>query len=209
DEFAFSREHEGIKSIYIKNLLTGEERAITTGSFDDIQPAWSPDGKTIVFVRGRQPGVKLEPGDVFGLFFDGDIWAIDLETRAEAKLIENAFNPEYSPDGTRIAFDASWAGSRRIWAVDKLGHNSQQITFDVSEGINHVRPRWSPDGTRIVYQNIERTKFDVRVFDLSIGRSVWVTNDAVQDINPVWSPSGKFIYFSSYRGGGINIWRAG
>jgi Tol biopolymer transport system component len=47
----------------------------------------------------------------------------------------------------------------------------------------------------------------VRVFDLTTGRSIWVTNDAVQDLNPVWSPSGHFIYFSSYRGGGINIWR--
>jgi Tol biopolymer transport system component len=208
EEFAFSREDEGIRSIYVKNLSTGEEKAVTMGPFDDIQAAWSPDGKTIVFVRGRQSGVKLEPGDVFGLFFDGDIWAVNLDTQKETKLIENAFNPECSPDGTRIAFDASWAGPRRIWAVDKLGHNPQQITFDVSEGINHVRPRWSPDGTRIVFQNIERTKFDVRVFDLSVGRAVSVTNDAVQDLNPVWSPSGRFIYFSSYRGGGINIWRA-
>jgi Tol biopolymer transport system component len=74
--------------------------------------------------------------------------------------------------------------------------------------VSHVRPRWSPDGTRIVFQNIERTKFDIRIFDLVTSESVWVTNDAVPDMNPVWSPSGAFIYFSSYRGGGINIWRS-
>jgi Tol biopolymer transport system component len=208
EESAFSREGAGIRSIFVKNLASGEERQLTKGNYDDIQPAWSPDGKTILFVRSRQPNVKLEPGDVFGLFLDGDIWAIDLATQKETKLVENAFNPDYSPDGKRIAFDASWAGPRRIWAADIHGYNPQQLTSDVSEGISHVRPRWSPNGRRLVFQNIERTKFDVRVLNLADGESVWITNDAVQDLNPVWSPSGKFIYFSSYRGGGINIWRA-
>lgn len=207
-DLAFSREESGFRKIFIKNLESGEERQLTKGNFDDIQAVWSPDGKSILFVRSRQPGVRLEPGDVFGLFLDGDVWSVDLESQEESRLIENAFNPDYSPDGRRIAVDASWAGPRRIWAVDSRGHNPQQLTSDSSEGNWHVRPRWSPDGGRIVFQNIERTKFDVRVCDLGSGRSFWVTNDAVPDLNPVWSPSGRFIYFSSYRGGGINIWRA-
>ena len=207
EEFAFSREEAGIRSIFVKNIVSGEERRLTTGPYDDIQPAWSPDGMTILFVRSRQRKVKLEPGDVFGSFSDGDVWAIDSVAHKETRLIENAFNPDYSPDGKRIAFDASWAGPRRIWAVDSQGYNPQQLTSDSSEGISHVRPRWSPDGTKVVFQNIERTKFDIRVFDLTNGKSNWVTNDAVQDLNPVWSSSGGFIYFSSYRGGGINIWR--
>ena len=207
DIIAFSREELGIRSIYIKNIATGDERRLTTGQHDDIQPVWSFDGARVLFVRSRKPGVKLEPGDVFGQFFDGDIWAIDVDTLKETRLIEKAFNPDYSPDGKRIAFDASWAGPRRIWSVDHLGQNPQQLTSDTSEGISHVRPRWGPDGSKIVFQNIERTKFDVRVFDVTQSRSIWVTNDAVQDLNPVWSSTGQFIYFSSYRGGGINIWR--
>src|SRR5262249_21753637 len=115
--------------------------------------------------------------------------------------------PEFSPDGKRVALDASWAGPRRIWAVDSRGYNPQQLTSDVSEGISHLRPRWSPDGTKVVFQTVERTKFDIRIVDLVTARSISVTNDAVQDLNPVWSSSGTFIYFSSYRGGGINIWR--
>ena len=208
ERFAFSREEAGIRSIFVKDVESGEETRLTSVKYDDIQPAWSPDGQTLLFVRSRQPGVKLEPGDIFGLFLGGDIWEIDIETGNEKRLVEKAFNPDYSPDGGRIAFDASLAGPRRIWAVDRRGHNPQQLSSDSSEGIMHVRPRWSPDGRRIVFQNIERTKFDVRVIDLSSGTSYWVTDDAVMDLNPVWSPSGKFIYFSSYRGGGINIWRA-
>src|SRR6266542_3012587 len=207
EEFAFSREEAGIRSIFVKNIASGEERRLTSGDYDEIQPAWSPESKTILFVRSRRPKVKLEPGDVFGAFVDGDIWAIDLAAQKEVRLVENAFNPDCSPDRKRIAFDASWAGPRRIWAVDSRGYNPQQLTSDISEGISHLRPRWSPDGTKVAFQSVERTKFDVRVVDLTRGRSIWVTNDAVQDLNPVWSSSGLFIYFSSYRGGGINIWR--
>jgi eukaryotic-like serine/threonine-protein kinase len=207
EEVAFSREESGIRSIFAKNVTSGEERRLTSGNHDDIQPAWSPDGKTILFVRSRQPNVRLEPSDVFGRFDDGDILAMDLGTHKVSRLVENAFNPSYSPDGTRIAFDASWAGPRRIWAVSSSGHNPQQLTSDVSDGISHARPRWSPDGKKLVFQNIEPTKFDVRVFVLSSGKSIWITNDGVPDFNPVWSPSGAYIYFSSHRGGGINIWR--
>ena len=91
--------------------------------------------------------------------------------------------------------------------MDALGHNPKQVTSDVSEAHAHLRPRWSPDGRRIVFQNMESTKFDVRVVDLATQKLSWVTNDLFQDLQPVWSPSGRFIYFSTYRSGGLNLWR--
>ena len=130
---------------------------MTTGANDDIQPSWSPDGKTLLFVRSHQVTGKMEPGDVFGQYDGGDVWRLELGSGKENKLIENAVSPAYSPDGKRIAVDASWAGPRRIWIVDGEGHNPQQVTTDASEAVAHVSPRWSPDGTKIVFQNIERT----------------------------------------------------
>ena len=47
----------------------------------------------------------------------------------------------------------------------------------------------------------------MRVADVASKRLVWVTNDLFQDLNPVWSPSGRSIFFSSSRTGGLNIWR--
>src|SRR5262249_57864328 len=93
---------------------------------------------------------------------------------------------------------------RRIWIADGRGRNREQATSDVSEAFVHLRPRWSPDGGRIVFQNIERTKFDIRVVDLASKKLTWITDDFVQDICPVWSPSG-FLYFSSPRSGGGDI----
>ncbi len=206
-QLAYSSEIAGIRKIFLKRLETGEETQLTKGSNDDIHPVWAPDGETILFVRSRQPNQRLEPGDVFGAFDGGDIWSLNISTGNEAKLIDNAFDPAFSPDGKSIAFDAPWVGTHRIWIADNQGHNAQQLTSDVSEEVRHVRPRWSPDGARIVFQNMERTKFNVRVVDVAQRKLQWVTNDLFNNLNPVWSQSGKFIYFSSDRGGGYNVWR--
>ena len=195
------------RKIFRKDLASGQESQLTHGDFDEVQPTWSPDGKHVAFVRARQPGMKLQPGDVFGQFQDGDVWVLDLATGRENKLADNAFNPAYSPDGDRLAVDASWAGPRRIWVLDRDGHNPQQITTDTSEEVAHVAPSWAPDGKKIVFQNLARTKFDIRVVNLDSKQMSWITNDFRINIRPSWSPSGRFIYFSSDRSGGINIWR--
>jgi Tol biopolymer transport system component/tRNA A-37 threonylcarbamoyl transferase component Bud32 len=204
----YSRDLGKLRGLYVKSLGDGSEKPLTRGDFDEINPAWSPDGKTIAFVRANAPAVRLEPADVFGEYTQGgDIWTLDLESGREQRLITNAFNPAWSADGSKIAFDASWGRPRRIWTVDRLGHNAQQVTTDTSEEVSHVRPRWSPDGTRIVFQNIDRTNHDIRVVDLATKEMKWLTNDPLTDLNPLWGPSGRFVYFSSYRGGGINVWR--
>jgi Tol biopolymer transport system component len=203
----YSAEAGTTRKLFLKQLASGDEQQLTRGAHDDLQPAWSPAGKRIVFVRSRRAGERLEPGDVFGQYADGDLWSIDLASGAETKLAEAAFNPSFSPDGTRIAVDASFAGPRRLWLIDARGRNPQQVTSDVSEAIVHLRPRWSPDGRKLVFQNVERTKFDIRVADVASGSLGWITNDAAQDVEPVWSPHGRFVYFSSYRSGGLNIWR--
>ena len=197
-----------IRKIFRKYLGSGKESQVTHGEFDELQPAWSPDGKRVAFVRAHQAGVKLQPGDVFGMFQDADLWELDLASGEENKLAENAFDPAYSPDGQHVAVDASWAGPRRIWLLDRHGHNPQQMTTDISEEVDHIAPAWSPDGKKIVFQDIARTKFDIREVNLESKQMTWITNDFFTNIRPSWSPSGRFIYFSSYRSGGINIWRA-
>jgi Tol biopolymer transport system component/TolB-like protein/tetratricopeptide (TPR) repeat protein len=204
---AFSADRGPVRKLVLKRLDSGEELQLTGGEADDLMPAWSPDGRTLAFVRAQQTGRKLQPSDPFGTYDGGDLWAIDVETRRESRLAEGAYDPAWSPDGQRLAVDASWAGPRRLWLLDAQGRNPQQVTTDASEAVDHLRPRWSPDGARLVFKNVERTKFDVRVVDVASKRLGWVTDDALQDVDPAWSPGGRFIFFSSYRSGGLNLWR--
>lgn len=209
NQIAYSGEVGGIRKIFMKDLASGQDKQLSNGDFDDIQAAWSPDGATMLFVRAEKPNEKLQPGDVFGTFEGGDIWSLDLRSGQQTKIIDNAFNPAFSPDGKSIAYDASRAGPRRIWTSDASGHNPQQISTDTSEETSHVRPRWSADGKRVVFQNIERTKFNIRTVDLDDRKMTWITNDLNNNLNPVWSIKNDRIYFSSDRGGGYNVWSMG
>ncbi len=205
-QLAFSGDSGAVRKIFLTHP-DGEVTLLSGGAYDELQPTWSPDGRTVLFVRAQRPGVRLEPGDVFGEYEGGDIWAADVRTGDATKLIGNAFNPAYSPRGDRIAFDARWAEARRIWVADREGHNPEQLSVDSSEAVTHIRPRWSPDGAHLVFQNIERTNFSIRVVSVASRTTRAVTNALFQDLNPVWAPNGRAIYFSSVRSGGLNLWR--
>lgn len=205
----FSRDIGGIRKLFLKTL-SGEERQLTSGDFDELQPAFFGDGR-VLFVRAKEPKRHLEPADIFGYFgygeSSGDVWSVDINSGREAHIVDDAYNPTPSPDGKAIAVDTSWAGPRRIWLLDERGRNPQQVTTETSEAVSHIYPSWSPAGSRLTFQHIEKTKFNIGVVDLATRRSMTITDDAYQNINPVWSPSGRAIYFSSYRGGGMNVWR--
>jgi eukaryotic-like serine/threonine-protein kinase len=203
----FSRDVTGHRQLFLRELPDGPERQLTQGDYDNIQAIWTPDRRAVLFVRSTNPNTRLQPGDVFGQFDGGDIWRREIESGAEERLVEDAYDPAVSPDGRRIAFDATRSGTRRIWITDERGRNAQQVSVDSSEAVSHILPRWSPDGKRIVYQEIEHTRFDIRAADAATRATVNVTNDNFQDVNPVWAGSGRAIYFSSYRAGGMNVWR--
>ena len=207
---AYVGEVDGFRQLFLRTVAGGAERRLSRDSRDHIQPAWSPDGQHLAFVQSRMNGGKLEPSDINGWYQEnGEIWSLELATGRETKLIEDAFNPAYSPDGRRIAFDAPWAGARRIWIADAGGRNPRQVTSDSSEAVVRTTPRWSPDGTKLAFRRVEKIKSDIDVVDLSSQAVTRVTNDNVPDMDPVWAPDGRHIYFASSRGGGLNLWRIG
>jgi eukaryotic-like serine/threonine-protein kinase len=187
----FSREVGKVRNLFLLHIEDGSEEQLTREPFDDLQAAWSPAGDSLLFVRGRERDVRVEPADVFGRYVGGGTWSIDLKSRKAVMLVNDAFNPAWSPDGRQIAMDASWSGARRIWIADERGRNPQQLTTGDSDAESHMRPRWSPDGGAIVFQNLEGTKFDVRVIGVRSKEMSWVTNDYTMDLHPVWSPDGE------------------
>jgi len=204
---AYVAEVGGFRQLMLLTTTGGSSRQLTSVPTDHIQPSWSPTGR-LAFVRASVPRSKLEPNEINGWFPEGgNIWSLDPATGAESKLIDDAFNPEYSPDGRRLAFDARWAGARRIWVADASGRNPRQVTDDSSEAIVHSTPRWSPDGSKLVYRRIEGIKSDIALVDPATQVSTRLTDDIVLDMDPVWSPDGGSVYFTSARGGGLNLWR--
>ena len=145
-------------SIYVGTIESGHEERITSTNFLGGWPAWSPDSSEIAFISTE------------------GIWAyslkvVNLETREERRLmpkeeIGKFFKPDWSPDGTRIAFYWSKKG---IYVMDRNGRGLKRLVSNAS------RPAWSPLGDELVYGK----KQQLFKYNLGSRRSKQLTRGAI------------------------------
>ena len=64
-----------------------------------------------------------------------------------------------------------------------------------------------PSGARIAYWAVDYGQRDIYTIPASGGPRTAVTQDVALDWGPKWSADGRYLYFSSDRGGSMNIWR--
>ncbi len=113
----------------------------------------------------------------------------------------------FSPDGRRIAFDSARSGERdEVWLSDADGANPQQLTH--GPGRWQGSPYWSPDGRQIVFDSLgEDGHWHVWSIDVGGGAPRRVTQGPADENVPSFSRDGRWVYFSSDRGGVREIWR--
>lgn len=196
-QFVYARVVDGRWSIFLQR--TGGNTAVEltrAASSDDTQPALSPDGSRIVFRSERDGG---------GLFL------MDATGENPRRLTRDGYSPAWSPDSRHVVYSpenfrvpALRATPKRfLYVVDVDGGAARPLaTADA------MQPSWSPHGKRVAYWGIDAGgRRDLFTIDPS-GRQppVPVTQDAALDWNPVWSPSGRHLYFLSDRGGPMNVW---
>jgi TolB protein len=157
-------------------------------------PAFSPDGRAIVFERlGAHMGLgimNLRSGKFRQITDDG---SLDL-------------GPDWSPDGSKIAFSR---GSG-IWVVNANGTGQTQLTTSLFDS----SPSWSPDGTQIAFTRSggQAHYADVWIMNADGSGQTNLTaalTDGTQFSGPVWSPDGSQIALKRhpdcYEGGLITI----
>src|SRR4051812_23404041 len=108
------------RTLIIQNVLTRKiEQRIDMKTVDEPEsPAFSPDGKTIVFAALR--------GAV------GDIYSVDLATETITNLTNDSFSdagPSFSPDGKYIVYVARVSGNEKLFRLDLDSKKKTQITF--------------------------------------------------------------------------------
>jgi Tol biopolymer transport system component len=170
----------------------------------DYQPAWSPDGERIAFRSDRD---------------GGGIFVMSSTGESVRRLTDFGYSPSWSPDGTEIVVSAGTffsptdrgATVRGLWALDVRSGAKR----DISTAYEGLQPNWSPHGWRIAVWGLRGASGQRDIWTFAADGSdvkregVTVTDDTALDWSPAWAPDGTHLYFSSNRGGTINLWRVG
>ena len=140
------------------------------------QPAWSPDGRKIVY-----QSVLLGEQGIYVMNADGT-----GQTRLTTGTADR--EPVWSPDGSRIAF----VRNDELWVMNGTGGGLVQL--DEQPGGVHD-PAWSPDGSRIAYWRRNPPEHGIHLVDADGGNGSYLSDSFDEDRYPSWSPDGDQIAF--------------
>ena len=118
---------------------------------------------------------------------------------------EPLLSPEWSPDGSQIAFVAFEKSRAKIKSV-VLATGEVKTLVTSPRGLNSA-PAWSPDGRSLAFSSSRTGNSEIFVMDLQSQASRKLTNHWGIDTNPSWSPDGSSILFTSGRSGKANIYQ--
>ncbi len=187
-------------------------------------PAISPDGKQIAYYRMKDEGIyvanidgsnahKIAPGETCCvqwsrdskrlMFVQGKLKVSDTKVRIVnasdgtlvAELLPGAFNPAWSPDGSKIVYAGCKENSTTcgLYIYDLNTKESRMITTDGGGD-----PQWSPRGDKIAYQSGNPNVFIVNPDGSGIKQ---LTFGKKNDGQPTWSSDGNFIFWRSDQDG--------
>ena len=185
---------KGARNIWVAAPPDYRGRAITSYPDDDGQDLtalrWTPDGKSIVYVRG---GGKNERGEYPNprSLTNGvtqDVWLVSIAGGAPRRLGEG-HSPTVSPKGDRVAF----VQSRQVWSASLTDSSAATQLIHARGTASSLR--WSPDGSRLAFISDRGDHAFLAVYDVAAKSLRFLDPSTDSDGEPAWSPDGKRIAF--------------
>ncbi len=188
---AFVSERDGNPELYVMGADGTNQRRLTNAPGVDNSPAWSPDGKSLAFVSDRGGG--------------GAIYLLTLDSGAAARLVNTPAGwPAWSRRGD-IAFTRATGAVLGLYATS-LDAPGVTPLANVA-GSSDDTPAFSPDGTRLaVASGPQQDDRQIVVMDLTGRNRTALTARGADTSDPVWSPDGAWLAYTSTVGGTQQIY---
>jgi Tol biopolymer transport system component len=185
--------------IVLVTVATGEKRPLTAPpakTIGDTSPVFSPDGKSISFIRAPSSGVT-------------DLYVMPLAGGEPKRLTfdnRSMLGQAWTADSRAIVFCSNRTGNFYLWRVPVSGGLPERMP---GIGENASDPWFSPDGRKLAYSQFS--------MDANIWRLEWrragsaprkLISSTQYDSSPQYSPDGARVAFRSNRSGNHDIWVA-
>ena len=177
------------------NTLSIEKLYMTRAIGDT---AWSPDGKTIVFVSNMSGRNNL--------------WLVPAAGGWPTQLTisdQRQSSPVWSPDGKWIAYQSDYNGDEQ-WDIFMVSPKTGEVVnLTNTRVIAEQHPTWSPDSRYLAYIVKPKTSsvFEIDVFDKILRETRHLTSGTAADkmnVGPIWSRDGKWIAYTQEQAKGTD-----
>jgi Tol biopolymer transport system component/DNA-binding winged helix-turn-helix (wHTH) protein len=193
----FSSAHLGSTNLWTTPVSGGAPERLAIAGEHAVLPAVGRAGNRLVYQRH---------------LYDLNIWRAPGPRSSDWKSFPSRFiastrldsEPQFSPDGMKIAFGSSRSGTYEVWICDREGRNPVQMTY--LNGISGS-PRWSPDSRWIAFDGGRADDIDIYIISADGGPVRRLTSGRCKNARPSWSKDGRWVYFGSNRSGNWQIWK--
>jgi len=166
----------------------------------DTFPRWSPDGLQIAFASTREgggvfvmpalAGTPRKVGPPFSLGAAPPVWSL--------------------PAGDELGYPVEDKGVVYLELLNIRSGTTRRLVLEGRKGNARVDFTWSPDGKFVAYvdaRNYTAQITQVWILRVSDGRCVALSDGRTNDWSPSWSPDSRSVFFTSNRGGVMDLWR--